>query len=370
MAYCTQDDLEWDANEDSQINLIDWAAYSDDFIGAFDSSTLFPRHVRYLLTDMRNSVVGKVNPDGTVDEIAYTAFGTSMVNPETDLEGLAILWNGYYYDYETGNYYLRNRYYSPVERKFLTVDPHGINPDGNWNNPFGIRRQYFDGFGLQVYAQGDPVNNRDDWGLWKYALPTAQRTKEEKTFVEASGVWEMKNDIRGLAQLVRLDEEEFDKWGKRATHKVNGINKCGAWVPNTVLAHWGGVFGGIGKTWVWWSRDVNFLRSRGYLVKNEKDWTVSRFENYLDAQTASKYLYGLFFWGHGGEDGLLLKDRGDQRIYYTEYRNWPLHYKLGFGFLYACYSNNARYQFSTDASFFGSEGVLIPIGTPPVKNNY
>ena len=231
---CTQDDLEWDANEDSQINLIDWAAHCDDFIGAFDSSPLFPRHVRYLLTDMRNSVVGKVNPDGTVDEIAYTAFGTPMVNPETDLESLAILWNGYYYDYETGNYYLRNRYYSPVERRFLTEDPHGITPDGNWNNPFGIRRQYSDGFGLQVYAQGDPVNNRDDWGLWKYALPAAQRTKEAKTFIEASGVWEMKHNIKGLAQLVRLNEEEFDKWGKRAIHKVNGIKKCGAWVPNTI----------------------------------------------------------------------------------------------------------------------------------------
>ena len=71
----------------------------------------------------------------------------------------------HYYDMESGNYYLRNRYYSPFERRFLTEDPHGINPDENWNNPFDIQRQYSDGCGLQVYAQGDPVNNRDGWGL-------------------------------------------------------------------------------------------------------------------------------------------------------------------------------------------------------------
>jgi len=158
--YCTQDELLWDVNADDQINLIDWAAAdANDLSGAFLTNGY------YLLTDFRNSVIGKVNPDGGVDEIFYDAWGTPYVSQGVDLEGLSILWNGYYYDYETGNYYLRNRYYSPLERRFLTEDPHGINPDENWNNPFGIQRQYADGYALQVYAKGDPVNNRDDWGL-------------------------------------------------------------------------------------------------------------------------------------------------------------------------------------------------------------
>lgn len=158
---CTQDDLLWDTNDDDQINLIDWAAAVDanDFAGAFTVNG------RYLLTDFRNSVIGKVNLDSSVDEIAYTAFGEPVISQGTDLEGLSILWNGYYFDDETGNYYLRNRYYSPQERRFITEDPHGVNPDENWDNPFGVWKQYQDGFGLKVYAQGDPVNNKDAWGL-------------------------------------------------------------------------------------------------------------------------------------------------------------------------------------------------------------
>lgn len=376
---CTQDDLQWDSNADDQINLIDWAAAvnANDFPGAFLTNG------RYLLTDFHNSVIGKVNLDGSVDEISYNAWGTPYVTQGVDLEGLSIFWNGYFYDYETGNYYLRNRYYSPLERRFLTEDPHGINPDETWNNPFDIQRQYSDGYGLQVYAQGDPVNNSDPWGLWKYALPTAQRSKESKAFVEASGVWEMKYNIKGLAQLVRLNEEEFDNWGKRAIHKVNGVKKCGAWVPNTVLAYWAGELGSIGKTWVWWSRDINSLKSEGYFVEDEKGWTASQFENYLSRKTGAQELYGILFWGHGfwtrvNEPWSIWDPFGWNRDRdwgglvvskdeFSYYSSWNLKYKLGLGLMYACGTNASRDKFSDDARFFGSEEVLVPIGTPPAK---
>jgi len=378
---CTTEQLVWDVNVDGQINWIDWAAAdANDFVGTFATNGW------YLLTDFRNSVIGKVNPDGGVDEISYDAWGMPYVAQGTDLEGLSVLWNGYYFDGETGNYYLRNRYYSPLERRFLTEDPHGINPDENWNNTFGIQRQYADGYGVQVYAQGDPVNDRDDWGLWKYAFPVAQRMKEGRTFVIANDVWEMKYNIKGLAQLVRLNEEQFDDWGKRAIREVNGIKKCGALVPNTVLAYWAGEWGSLGKTWVWWTRDIHFLKSQGYFVEDEKDWTASQFENYLGSKTTSQELYGIFFWGHGYdwqdyasqghlyvEEGLITKSnygQGEQQIYTSYFRDWPLRYKLGLGMLYACFSNNARYHFSRDASFFGSGGVLVPIGTPPIEENY
>ncbi|HRT52268.1 MAG TPA: RHS repeat-associated core domain-containing protein [Anaerohalosphaeraceae bacterium] len=374
--YCTQDELLWDVNADDQINLIDWAAAdANDLSGAFLTNGY------YLLTDFRNSVIGKVNPDGGVDEIFYDAWGTPYVSQGVDLEGLSILWNGYYYDYETGNYYLRNRYYSPLERRFLTEDPHGINPDENWNNPFGVQRQYSDGCGLQVYAQGDPVNKRDAWGLWKYALPAFHRSTESRAFVEANGVWEMKYNIRGLAQLVRLNEKQFDDWGKRAIHTINGINKCGAWVPNTVLAYWAGEAGGLGKHYVGWSRDINGLKGQGYYIEDEEGWTASQFENYLSSKTQSQELYGIFFWGHG----FWIRDNEPWSIWdpfswnrdrdwgglvvskdeYSYYSDWGLKYKLALGLMYACGTNAARDKFSDDARFFGSEEVLVPIGTPP-----
>jgi len=156
---CTTADLDWDIDDSNNVDLVDFALSVLDFDDGFTING------RYLLTDFRNSVIGKVNLDGSVDEISYDAWGTPSIAVGADLEGLSILWDGYYYDDETDNYYLRNRYYSPLERKFITEDPHGTNPDGTWNNWFSIQRQYQDGYGLSVYVQGDPVNGTDPWGL-------------------------------------------------------------------------------------------------------------------------------------------------------------------------------------------------------------
>ncbi len=157
---CTTQQLTWDTNSDDQINLYDYvdnAHNTDYFDGAFSSN------IYYCLTDKNNSVVGIVDLDRNVEYITYNAWGVPSYTG--DIQGLSVLWNGYYFDGETENYYLRNRYYSPTERKFLTEDPHGIIPDGNWNNPFAIMNQYDDGVGLAVYAGANPVMNRDDWGL-------------------------------------------------------------------------------------------------------------------------------------------------------------------------------------------------------------
>ena len=154
---CTQDNLYWDFDDNNQINFVDWAGYCDDFAEAFRDNG------RYVLTDFKGSVVGMTDSNGVFIEISYNAWGTPSYTG--DLEGLNVLWNGYYYDAETENYYLRNRYYSPLERRFVTQDPRGINPDENWNNPFDVISQYRDGFGLQVYVTGDPINNTDPWGL-------------------------------------------------------------------------------------------------------------------------------------------------------------------------------------------------------------
>jgi RHS repeat-associated protein len=149
--------LAWDTTDDDYIDYYDYVDNTVYFEGAFSSN------IYYCLTDKDNSVVGVVDAYGDIEYIAYNAWGTP--NYTGDIQGLSILWNGYYYDGETGNYYLKNRYYSPIERQFLTEDPHGIVPDEKWNNPWDITNQYSDGVGLTVYAGFNPVNGRDDWGL-------------------------------------------------------------------------------------------------------------------------------------------------------------------------------------------------------------
>jgi RHS repeat-associated protein len=150
--------LAWDTTDDDYIDYYDYVDNTVYFEGAFSNN------IYYCLTDKDNSVVGVVDADGDIEYIAYNAWGTP--NYTGDIQGLSVLWNGYYFDSETENYYLRNRYYSPQERRFLTDDPHGIVPDGNWNNPWNITTQYVDGVGLTVYAGFNPITRRDDWGLW------------------------------------------------------------------------------------------------------------------------------------------------------------------------------------------------------------
>jgi RHS repeat-associated protein len=172
---CTSNELTaWDTNNDDEIDsddLIEWVPVIADEV--------FYSQRSYLLTDYKGSVIAKTNDEGGIDEIAYDAWGQASVAQGVDHQGLSILWNGYYFDYETGNYYLRNRYYSPVERCFLTNDPRGVNPDNNWENPFMPLWQYTDGYSTTVYCKSDPVNYFDPSGLISELKPDPEGKPSE-----------------------------------------------------------------------------------------------------------------------------------------------------------------------------------------------
>ena len=84
-------------------------------------------------------------------EYAYDAFGNCSLiyqSSGTDIgEVNPIRYRSYYYDHETGMYYLGSRYYNPQWRRFISPSTSAINPSvvnglngyayAN-NNPFGI----------------------------------------------------------------------------------------------------------------------------------------------------------------------------------------------------------------------------------------
>ena len=95
-----------------------------------------------------------VGPDGYTQIVEATSIG--IINP--------IRYRGYYYDRETGLYYLHSRYYDPVIGRFINID------DISYLDPETIN-----GLNLYAYCGNNPVMYFDNFGnspgsIWKTLL--------------------------------------------------------------------------------------------------------------------------------------------------------------------------------------------------------
>ena len=86
--------------------------------------------------------------DGAGNDISENAGHIANINP--------IRYRGYYYDAETGFYYLQSRYYDPETRRFLNADGYVSTGQGmTGNNMF-------------AYCENNPINRSDPSGMfWK-----------------------------------------------------------------------------------------------------------------------------------------------------------------------------------------------------------
>ena len=104
--------------------------------------------VRYRYDGWGNHKV--MNPDGSKNE-SDTFIGN--INP--------FRYRGYYYDVETGLYYLKTRYYDPETGRFITID------DVSYLAPDTIN-----GLNLYAYCGNNPVMNVDPEGTFVISLIT------------------------------------------------------------------------------------------------------------------------------------------------------------------------------------------------------
>ncbi|WP_349542337.1 RHS repeat-associated core domain-containing protein [Paraburkholderia acidicola] len=80
----------------------------------------------YLHADAAGSIVGVTDSTGTiVEKQVYTPFGVSDTHGPADI---AFQFTGRRFDPESGLYYLRARYYSPMLGRFMSLDPLGRRP--------------------------------------------------------------------------------------------------------------------------------------------------------------------------------------------------------------------------------------------------
>ena len=84
----------------------------------------------------------------------YTEFGLGNINP--------IRYRGYYYDTETGLYYLKSRYYDPQTGRFISMD------DISYLDPETIN-----GINLYAYCLNNPISYADPYGNLPFFILTA-----------------------------------------------------------------------------------------------------------------------------------------------------------------------------------------------------
>ena len=107
--------------------------------------------------NLQGDVTAIYNESGNkVGEYAYDAWGncTVLSGAATDVVRYnPIRYRGYYYDIETGLYYLNARYYNPQWRRFISPD------DTSYLDP-----ETPNGLNLYAYCNNDPVNYVDPSG--------------------------------------------------------------------------------------------------------------------------------------------------------------------------------------------------------------
>ena len=102
--------------------------------------------------------------DGTVmARYAYNAWGELTTCTGTLADVNPLRYRGYYYDTETGMYYLKSRYYDPKLCRFINADStDNLGADGG-----------FIGTNLFAYCLNNPVNNCDSEGSLAFFVATA-----------------------------------------------------------------------------------------------------------------------------------------------------------------------------------------------------
>ena len=143
---------------------------TDSVLGLYYNGTPY-----YYLKNMQGDVVGILDSTGTqVVAYSYDAWGAPLSVTGTLADTLGQLnpfrYRSYYYDAETGLYYLNSRYYDAETGRFISVD-HLIPEAGG-----SIK-----GYNLFVYCYNNPVNMFDEEGNWPNLIKRALHTA--KTFV-------------------------------------------------------------------------------------------------------------------------------------------------------------------------------------------
>ena len=110
----------------------------------------------YYVLNLQGDVVKLVTSSGSiVAEYSYDAWGNLLVQSGSMADKNPLRYRGYYYDNETGFYYLQSRYYDPTMRRFLNADAYA-----STDSTDAIACNMF------AYCGNNPLISSDPSGCW------------------------------------------------------------------------------------------------------------------------------------------------------------------------------------------------------------
>ena len=170
----------------------------------------------YVQKNIQGDVVALVNADGdVVAKYSYDAWGINYVY---DAEGKMnasdsfigninpFRYRGYYYDRETGLYYLQTRYYDPTAGRFINAD------SADYLDPESIN-----GLNLYAYCGNNPVRGSDPYGT---NCIDEISNAIDWTHIIIKGAM---NFMIGLTQMNRVGSnvKQFSNWLKNISPKAS-----------------------------------------------------------------------------------------------------------------------------------------------------
>ena len=146
----------------------------------------------YYVLNLQGDVVKLIQANGyVVARYTYDAWGNLLDSGGNLAEVNPLRYRGYYYDNETGFYYLQSRYYDPANRRFISADAYASTGQG------------FLGTNMFAYCNNKPIIN---------SYPSGHALRSNLTAIcdGGSGYLDRTKDVK---RVLRENYEQAKRWG-------------------------------------------------------------------------------------------------------------------------------------------------------------
>ena len=154
----------------------------------------------YYILNLQGDVVQIIDANGVMQaEYVYSPWG-EIISAEGDLAEINPLrYRGYYYDSETGFYYLRSRYYDPENHRFINADTYASTDSGD-----AISCNMF------AYCNNNPVVFLDSTGMYSIsAVTTLESTDNDGTTYTTMITSDSRYELLGFISLGSIENYKF-----------------------------------------------------------------------------------------------------------------------------------------------------------------